>query len=99
MDKKIGLLYLSLHNYVLKRHGVGRVITRKEFLYTISVHFLIPREWRPLIIKEFIRCGLVERINRDKLLLKESPVDITKQDKVLSHLFDEEKYTEECNSY
>jgi len=49
-----GLLYLGLHNQLVKKHGVNTIITRKEFFCKLGKHYLIPME-------------LVKKVNRDNI--------------------------------
>jgi len=60
---KVGLLYLSLHNQLIKKIGVNRIITRKDFFAIIGRHYLIPKNLRDAAIKEMQIMGLIEKID------------------------------------
>jgi len=66
-DSDIGLLYLSLHNQLVRKVSVGRTISRKHFFSIIGRHFLVPRNLRGVIIKELEDRGLIKRKDRDKI--------------------------------
>lgn len=63
----VGLLYLSLHNQLIKQSGRNKIIKRKDFFCIIGKHFLIPKNLRPLIIKEMEYKKLVNRITSDEI--------------------------------
>lgn len=66
-DKKIGLLYVGLHRQLVKKFGVGATITRKDFIVKVGRHYIMPKELRPLILREMVDKKLIERIDRDHL--------------------------------
>lgn len=76
---KIGLLYLGLHNQLVKKYGEGRTITRKEFYEKIGRHYMLPKNLRPLIIKEMELGKLLKQVGRDKLQLSPREIDIEKE--------------------
>ena len=80
---KIGLLYLGLHNQLVKKYGTGAVITRKEFFEKIGRHYMLPKNLRPLIMKEMENAELIEIVNRDNLKLMLSDIDIEKDSNLI----------------
>ncbi len=63
----IGLLYLGLHNQLIKKHGVNTLITRKEFFCKLGKHYLIPAGLRHYILNEMQERNLIKKINRDTI--------------------------------
>lgn len=83
----IGLLYLGLHNQLVKKYGEKTVITRKEFFEKIGRHYMLPKNLRYLIIKEMAEMGLLKQINRDNLMILPQELDIEKDsNKIFSML-------------
>lgn len=79
MEKlKIGLLYLSLHNQLIKRVGINRIINRKDFFCIIGKHFLIPKNLRYLIIKEMEYRKLINQITNDEIHILEYEFNLEK---------------------
>lgn len=75
---KIGLLYLGLHNQLIKKYGAGTIITRKEFFEKIGRHYMLPKNLRPLITKEMEKAELIRVVNRDNLEILHTDIDIEK---------------------
>jgi len=75
---KIGLLYLGLHNQLVKKYGVDNLMTRKEFFEKIGRHFLLPKNLRPIIITEMVEKKLIEKIDRDNIKILKHEIDIEK---------------------
>jgi len=75
---KIGLLYLGLHNQLVKKYGVDNLMTRKEFFEKIGRHFLLPKNLRPIIIIEMVEKKLIEKIDRDNIKILKHEIDIEK---------------------
>ena len=75
---KIGLLYLGLHNQLVKKYGANNLMTRKEFFEKIGRHFLLPKNLRPLIIIEMVEKKLIEKIDRDNIRILKYEIDIEK---------------------
>ena len=73
---KIGILYLGLHNQLLKKFGIGGVIKRKEFFCKLGKHGQIPKQIRYLVIKEMEEKALVEIINRDEIKILSTDIDL-----------------------
>lgn len=74
----VGLLYLSLHNNLIKGFGINKKINRKEFLTKISRHFLLPKNLRPIIIKEMEERGLIKKVDRDHIIVLKQNINIEK---------------------
>ena len=80
---KVGLLYLGLHNQLVKKYGTGATITRKEFFTKLGKHYMIPKDLRHYIIKEMVKVELIEVLNRDYLKILKSDINIeTDQNKL-----------------
>jgi len=71
---KIGILYLGLHNQLIKKYGINGIIKRKEFFCKLGKHGQIPKQIRHLVIIEMQKKHLLELINRDEI--KILPIDI-----------------------
>lgn len=76
--KKIGLLYLSLHNQLKKKYGINSIISRKEFFCKLGKHFMIPIDLRYYILLEMVKTNLIEKINRDSIKILPCDIDIEK---------------------
>lgn len=77
MEKlKIGLLYLGLHNQLTKKFGENGIFSRKEFFTKLGKHSQIPKELRPIILKEMEEKELIKRLNRDTLMVLEVDINI-----------------------
>lgn len=72
---KVGLLYLSLHNQLTKKYGYT-IITRKELFTKLGKHNQIPKNLRPMVIKEMCKMKLIEVINRDRLQILKPDEDL-----------------------
>ena len=75
---KVGLLYLSLHNQLVKKFGANNLISRKDFFIKIGKHFLLPKTLRPIIIIEMAEKKLIERVDRDNIRILKCNIDIEK---------------------
>lgn len=76
----IGILYLALHNLLIKKHGGDNVITRKTFFCHIGKHSLVPKPLRCIVLKEMSRMNLIEKVGRDNIKIlpqKENLENIT----------------------
>jgi len=77
MEKlNIGLLYLGLHNQLIKKYGDGGELSRKEFFIKLGRHSQIPKEIRPLILIEMENMKLIERVNRDTIKILNLNINI-----------------------
>lgn len=82
MDKlKIGLLYISLHNQLVKRVGVNRIITRKDFFCIIGKHFLVPKNLRAIVIKEMEYKNLIKQEDNEIIILN-NDIDLNDVSKI-----------------
>jgi len=87
MDKlKIGILYLGLHNQLIKKYGVNRIIDRKEFFIKIGRHAQIPKSIRPLVLIEMENKKLIEKVDRDKIKILQNDIDLENDCKKLYEL-------------
>lgn len=77
---KIGLLYLALHNQLVKKYGVNTVITNKELFTKLGKHAQLPKSLRPYIIKEMEKVNLIEKSNRDSIKILNCDIDIEKEE-------------------
>lgn len=73
---KIGLLYLGLHNQLVKKYGENSVITRKELFTKLGKHYMMPKDLRHFVIKEMIKADLIERVNRDNIKILAIEINI-----------------------
>lgn len=78
MNLKIGLLYLSLHNQLVKKYGINHIISIKEFNIKLGKHFITPQNLRPVILKEMEKKELIERVTRDSIKILPCGIDIEK---------------------
>ncbi len=77
-ELKIGILYLGLHNQLLKKFGVGGIIKRKELFCKLGKHGQIPKKIRYLVIKEMEEKDLIEILNRDEMKILSIDIDLEK---------------------
>ena len=75
---KIGILYLGLHNQLLKKFGINGIIKRKELFCKLGKHGQIPKQIRYLVIKEMEDKNLLEILNRDDIRVLEIDIDLEK---------------------
>ena len=73
---KIGILYLGLHNQLVKKYGVNGIIKRKEFFCKLGKHGQIPKQIRHLVILEMQKKKLLELINRDEIKILQIDIDL-----------------------
>jgi hypothetical protein len=83
---KLGILYLGLHNQLLKKFGSGAIIKRKEFFCKLGKHGQIPKNIRYLVIKEMEEKKLLELVNRDEIKILKIDIDIEKDSSKLFQL-------------
>jgi hypothetical protein len=74
----VGILYLGLHNQLVKKFGANTEISRREFNIKIAKHGQIPHNLREMVMNEMIKKGLLERINRDIIRILPLEIDIEK---------------------
>ena len=72
----VGLLYLGLHNQLVKKFGNNNLFSRKEFFEIIGRHFLLPKNLRPLVIYEMEKKELIKKIDRDHLQVLKININI-----------------------
>lgn len=73
-----GILYLSLHNQLKKKFGIGRTITRKEFFCKLGKHSQVPKNLRYVVIKEMEEKKLIKIEDRDNISLLKCDIDLEK---------------------
>lgn len=71
---KEGILYLSLHNVLVKAYP-EMVISRKVVHERLGRHFLIPKNLRDLVLKEMKEKGLLD-YDRRKVILSPLVIDL-----------------------
>jgi len=72
----MGLLYLGLHNQLVKKFGVNKIITRKELFCKLGKHSQIPKSLRYLVLKEMEEKQLIKRIDRDNIKILKIEIDL-----------------------
>ena len=73
---KKGILYISLHNLLVRKEGNNKVISRKDLFIHIARHFLVPKKLRPILLKEMCDKKLLEQVNRDFYKILECDIDL-----------------------
>jgi hypothetical protein len=73
---KIGLLYLGLHNQLVKKYGVNTIISRKELFCKLGKHSQLPKSLRHYVIDEMVKVKLMEKINRDEVKILHCDIDL-----------------------
>lgn len=73
---EIGILYIGLHNHLIKYFGSNCNVRRKDMFAKISRHWLIPKSARCLIIKEMEEKNLIKIINRDEVCILPFDIDL-----------------------
>ena len=64
---EIGLLYLGLHNQLVKTYGNYAIISRKCLFKRFGMHYYVPKNLRETLLKEMQNLNLIERVNRDNI--------------------------------
>jgi len=82
MELKIGLLYLGLHNQLVNKFGVNRIITNKELFCKLGKHYIIPKSLRYIVLKEMEELKLVKKETRDSIKILECSIDLNKESDV-----------------
>jgi len=75
-ELKIGILYLGLHNQLVKKYGANHIIARKEFFEKIGRFQHLPKNIRPLVLKEMQEMNLIQRTDRDNIKILSSEINI-----------------------
>lgn len=76
MEIKRGILYISLHNQLIKKFGVNRTINKKEVYAKLGRHYMIPKNLRELTIKEMEEKGLIKINNQQSITILPCKIDI-----------------------
>jgi len=71
-----GILYIALHNKLLRAFGENKIITRKDFLGNITRHVIIPRGLRDFLLKDLEEKKLIKRIDRDNIKIMQCEIDL-----------------------
>lgn len=77
-DISLNLLYISLHNLLLRKVGTDRMMTQKELFCHLGKHFLIPGKIKPVILKEMQNLKMIEKVDRYKIKVLECKWDLEK---------------------
>lgn len=80
-----GLLYLSLHRALINKWGVNAEIRIKVFYHKVGEHFLVPKNLRPVILREMEEKNLLSRPNCRVIKILPSKVDLEKEANKISH--------------
>lgn len=72
----IGILYISLHNQLKKKVGLGGRIHRKQLHSFLGRHFLIPKNLRDCSIKELERMKLIIMDKKDMIKVIDCKIDL-----------------------
>ncbi len=72
----LNLLYISLHNLLLRKVGIDKIMTQKELFCHLGKHFLIPKNIKPIIFKEMQNLNMVKKIDRYKIEVLECKWDL-----------------------
>lgn len=83
---KIGILYLGLHNQLVKKYGVNTIITRKELFCKLGRHAQLPKSLRHYVVDEMEKVNLIEKVNRDNIKILKSDIDIEKEQNKLYNM-------------
>jgi len=93
----VGLLYLGLHNQLVKKFGDHAIVTKKEFFAKVGRHYILPKNLRPYLLRE-MECGkLIEKVNRDVIKILPQTIDIEKDYAKLFKLMESYFKTEKQN--
>lgn len=71
----IGILYLCVHNKLIQRFGENREVERKTIVRVLGETFHIDKEFRETVLIEMEKYGMVQRISRDIILIKNKLTD------------------------
>jgi hypothetical protein len=91
---KVGLLYLGLHNQLVKTYGCI-VISRKEFFGKIGKHYMLPKQLRHYVLKEMEESNLIEKVNRDEIKILPYEIDIEENYQELIKMIEKDFYLDE----
>jgi len=83
---KIGILYIGLHNNLVRNHGVNGIISRKEFFCKLGRQSDVPKNARHLVLKEMEEKKLIERVNRDSIRILSFEINLEEDYKKLYEL-------------
>jgi len=75
---QISLLYLSLHNQLVKKVGVNGIISRKDLFIKLAKHYLVPKNLREAVLKEMESMNLIKRQDRKNIKILKCDWDLEK---------------------
>ena len=70
------ILYISLHNFLRKKAGISGMMSRKDFNCDLGRHFLIPKQMRPIVMKELENMNIIEMVDRNTIKVLECEFDL-----------------------
>jgi len=79
MEKEVlraGILYLGLHNQLIKKYGAGGIVTTKDFFCKLGKHGQIPKGLRWIVINEMEEKKLIKKINKNTIQILGYDFDI-----------------------
>lgn len=79
MELEVGLLYLGFHNQLVKKFGENKTLSRKEFFEKIGRFQHLPKNLRPIVVKEMQEKHLIEVVNRDVIKILPVKIDIERE--------------------
>lgn len=83
MKIKRGILYISLHNQLIKRFGTNRLVNKKEIYAKLGRHFMIPKNLRGITIKEMEEKKLIIQESNNKIRILPCEINLeTDTDKI-----------------
>lgn len=72
----IGVLYIALHNQLVKNVGADKIIKRKKFFEIIGKHYLVPKCLRDFVIIEMEKRNLVKKESRNSIKVLSCEFDL-----------------------
>ena len=82
MELKIGILYLGLHNQLIHKFGLNRVVSIKEVFCKLGKHYILPKNLRYIAIKEMEELKLIEKYGRNHIKILDCKLDLNKEEDV-----------------
>lgn len=94
MKLKRGILYISLHNQLIRMFGVNRIVEKKAIEEKLGRHFLVPKSIRAITIIELEEKGLIKIESSNQIRILPCDLDLKEDaNKIyeLAGLFDTKK--------
>lgn len=82
-----GLLYLGLHDLLIKKFGVNMEFDIKHLYTTLGRRYLIPKRYRCLIIKEMEVANLIKKVNKRKIMVLKGEINLDEDSNELFSIF------------